>query len=63
MSAFITLYASPNIARVIKVRSMRWVGHVVRMGDIRNLHKIFVGKPEGKNHAEDLGVDEKMILE
>ena len=25
------LYSSPNIIRVIKIRSMRWVGHVARM--------------------------------
>lgn len=25
------LYSSPNIIRVIKTRSMRWVGHVTRM--------------------------------
>jgi hypothetical protein len=26
------LYSSPNIVRVIKLRRMRWVGHVARMG-------------------------------
>jgi hypothetical protein len=26
-----SLYSSPNIVRVIKSRSMRWVGHVARM--------------------------------
>jgi hypothetical protein len=26
------LYSSPNIARVIKSRRMRWAGHVARMG-------------------------------
>jgi hypothetical protein len=29
------LYSSPNIVRVIKSRRMRWVGHVVRMGQGR----------------------------
>jgi hypothetical protein len=28
-----SLYSSPNIARVIKSRRMRWVGHVARMGE------------------------------
>jgi hypothetical protein len=42
------LYASPNIIRVIKSRRMRWVGHVARMGEMRNVYKILVGKPEGK---------------
>ena len=29
------LYSSPNIVRVIKSRSMRWAGHVARMGEER----------------------------
>jgi len=29
------LYSSPNIVRVIKLRRMRWAGHVARMGDER----------------------------
>jgi len=33
------------------------------MGDMRNAYKILVGKPEGKNHSGDLGVDGKIILE
>jgi hypothetical protein len=27
---------------------MRWVGHVARMGEERNLYRVLVGKPEGK---------------
>jgi hypothetical protein len=42
------LYAPPNIIRVIKPRRMRWMGHVVHMGKMRNAYKILVGKPEGK---------------
>jgi len=29
------LYCSPNIVRAIKLRSMRWVVHVARMGERR----------------------------
>jgi hypothetical protein len=29
-------YASPNIIEVIKSRSMRFAGHVARMGKMRN---------------------------
>jgi len=29
------LYCSPNIVRVSKSRTMRWSGHVARMGDKR----------------------------
>jgi hypothetical protein len=37
------LYASPNIIRVIKSRSIRWVGgHVACMGEMRNTYNILV---------------------
>ena len=42
------LYSLPNIVRVVKPRRMRWAGHVVRMGDRRGVHRVLVGKPEGK---------------
>ena len=42
------LHSSPNIVRVIKSRRMRWAGHVARMGEGRGVHKVLVGKPEGK---------------
>jgi len=29
------MYASPNTVRVIKLRRMRWAGHVVHMGEER----------------------------
>jgi hypothetical protein len=31
---------------------MRWTVHVVRTGEMRNMHKILVGKPEEKNYPE-----------
>ena len=31
------LYTSPNIVQVMKSRRMRWVGHVVRMGERRGI--------------------------
>jgi len=43
------LYFSPNIVRVIKSRSMRWAGHVERMGEKRGVHRVLVGKPDGKS--------------
>jgi hypothetical protein len=43
-----SLYSSPNIVRVIKSRRMRWVGHVVRMGEGRGVYRVLVGRPEGK---------------
>jgi hypothetical protein len=29
-------------------RRLRWAGHVVRMGEERGVHRLLVGKPEGK---------------
>ena len=42
------LYFSPNIVRVIKSRRMKWAGHVARMEEGRGVHKVLMGKPEGK---------------
>jgi len=42
------LYSIPNIVRVVKSRRMRWAGHVARMGEGRDVHRVLVGKPEGK---------------
>ena len=42
------LYCSPNIVRVIKSRRMRWVGHVVRKGEEREVYMVLLGKSEGR---------------
>jgi len=42
------LYSLPNIVRVVKSRRMRWAGHVARMGEGTGVHRVLVGKPEGK---------------
>ena len=42
------LYSLPNIVRVVRSRRMRWAGHVTLMGEGRGVHRILVGKPEGK---------------
>jgi hypothetical protein len=42
------LYSLPNIVRVVKSRRMRWAGHVTRKGEERGVHRVLVGKPEGK---------------
>jgi len=41
-------YSLPNIVRVVKSRRMRGAGHVARMGEDRGVHRVLVGKPEGK---------------
>ena len=42
------LYSSPNILRVIKLRRMRWAGHVAHMGEGREVYRVLVGKLEGR---------------
>jgi hypothetical protein len=42
------LYSSPSIIRIIKSRSIRWVGHVARMGERRNAYRLLVRKPKGR---------------
>jgi hypothetical protein len=43
-----SLYSSPNIVRVIKSRMMRLAGHVARVGEGRRVHRVLVGRPDGK---------------
>jgi hypothetical protein len=42
------LYFLPSIVRVVKSRRTRWAGHVAHMGEERGVHRVLVGKPEGK---------------
>jgi hypothetical protein len=42
------LYSSPHIIWVIKSRSLRWAGHVGRMGERRVACRVLIGKPEGR---------------
>jgi hypothetical protein len=42
------LYSLPNIVRAVKSRRLRWAGHVARVGEYRGVHRVLVGKPEGK---------------
>ena len=42
------LYSLPNIMGVVKSRRMRWAGYVARMREGRGVHRVLVGKPEGK---------------
>jgi hypothetical protein len=38
------LCSSPRIISIIKLRWMRWEGHVARMGEKRNTYRLLVGK-------------------
>jgi hypothetical protein len=56
------LYSLPNIVRVVKSRRMRWAVYVARMVEDRGVHRVLVGKPEGKSHRGDQDVDVRIIL-
>jgi len=56
------LYFTPDIIRIMKSRIMRWAGYVVRVGDRRVAYSVLFGKPVGKKHLEDLGVDGRILL-
>ena len=38
----------PSKRRVTQSRRMRWAGHVAHMGKMRGVHRVLVGKHEGK---------------
>ena len=42
-----SLYRSPNLARMIKYRKLRWVGHATRIKEGSSPFKILTGKPTG----------------
>jgi len=42
------LYSLPSIVWVVKLRRMRWAGHMARMGEGRGMHRLLVGKLEGE---------------
>jgi hypothetical protein len=56
------LYASPNIVCLIKLRRMRWLAHLARMGEKRGAYRILVGDLREGDHLGDPGVDGNMIL-
>ena len=45
------LYSLRSIVRVVKSKRMRWVGHVACMGEGRGVHRVLLGKPEGKRES------------
>jgi hypothetical protein len=54
------LYSFPNIIRQIKSRRMRWAGHVVRMGEERNVYRVLMGNQKERDHLEGQGIDGRM---
>jgi hypothetical protein len=46
----------------MKLRKMRWAGHVASMRERGGAYMVLAGKPEGKNHLEEPGIDGRIIL-
>jgi hypothetical protein len=40
------LYYSPNIVRVIKLWTVRWIGYMTYIEEERDTYRVFVGKHE-----------------
>ena len=49
-------------SRSRQARQQKWAGHVARMGKGRVVYRVLVGKPEGRDHWGDPGVDGWIIL-
>jgi hypothetical protein len=56
------LYSTPNIDRVIKLRRMKWAGHVARMERGEVFTGFWLGGPKARDHWEDLGVGGRITL-
>jgi hypothetical protein len=53
-----SLYSSPDVVRLIKLRRMRWAGQVARMGEGKGevFTGFWLGGPKGRDQWEDLGL-------
>jgi hypothetical protein len=47
---------------MVKSRRLRWRRNAARMGEGRGEYRVCMGKPERRNHLEDPGVDERLIV-
>jgi hypothetical protein len=58
-----SLYSSPNIARVIKSRRMRWGGlDMWHAWGGERLYRVWLGGLKARDHWEDLGVGGRITL-
>ena len=56
------LYCSHNIVWLIKLRRMRWAGHVARIGDTKDAYSVWRGNLRERDQLEDLGIGGRIIL-
>jgi hypothetical protein len=57
-----SLYSSPNIVRVIKLRMTRWAGHVARVGRGEVFTGFWLGGPKVRHNSEDLDIGGRVTL-
>jgi hypothetical protein len=55
--------SSPHIIRMIKSRTMRWAGHVARIGICEICTKLQSKTLKGRDHSDELSVEGEMIIE
>jgi hypothetical protein len=55
------LYSLPNIVRVIKLRTLRWAGHIARMGKGEICTGFWWGSLRERDRWADRGVDGRII--
>lgn len=46
---------------VIKSRRIRWAGFIVRTREMRNIHRLLVGRPRERDVLEDRDVDGEIL--
>jgi hypothetical protein len=56
------LYSSPSIIRIIKVRRMRWAGHVALMREKRIAYRLLWESQRERDHYENQDVGGWIIL-
>jgi hypothetical protein len=48
VSTVVKILRNTELISNIVMRQMRWAGHVASMGEDRGVHRVLVGKPEGR---------------
>lgn len=56
------MFSSPNIARIVKSKKIRWVEHVEHMGKNATAYCALIKKLDGTDHFEYMGVDRRSTL-
>ena len=55
-------YRDPNVVFISRYLNNEMGVYVARMGEGRGVHRVLVGKHEGKNHWGDPDIDGRIVL-